>query len=105
MYFFLDMIAVASHWVVKVGLKRHRHNYDDLCRNVLGPAGGYVHSTTSCLFAFSACIAYMMITGEALADIAKRLGATGFIADRRFHVLICGVAFMLPLSCFRDMVS
>ncbi len=105
MYFFLDMLAISSHWVVKTGLKRNRHNYDDLCRNVLGPAGGYLHSTTSVIFSFCSCIAYVMITGSSLRDIAEGLNATGFIVDRRFYILICGVAIMLPLACFRDMVS
>ncbi len=99
------MLAISSHWVVKMGLKRNQHNYDDLCRNVLGPAWGYLHSATSMILAFTASITYMMIMGSSLEDIAEGLDATGFIADRRFYILICGVAIMLPLSCFRNMVS
>ncbi len=99
------MLAISSHWIIKMGLKRNQHNYDDLCRSVLGPAGGYVHSTTSIAFTFTGSIAYMMIAGSSLKDIAEGLGATGFIVDRRFYILICAVAIMLPLSCFRDMVS
>ncbi len=105
MYFFLGMLAIASHWIIKTGIKRNQHNYDDLCRNVLGPAGGYFHSATSFVIAYTSTISYMMVAGSSLADTAEGLGATGFIADRRFYILICSVAIMLPLAFLRNMVS
>ncbi len=105
MYLFLDMLVVSSEWIINVGLKRRRNNYDDLCNDVLGPAGGYFHSITSFVISFTGNMAYMMICGSSFEDIALALKFSGFFADRRFYTLIFAVFIMLPLSSFRDMVS
>ncbi len=105
MYLILDMLAVTSHWIVKTGLKRHKHNYEDLTRDVFGPAGGYLHCMYTFFYSFSCCIAYVIITGDCLEHVSVGLGATGVFTDRRFYITLCAVFVMLPLSCFRDMVS
>ncbi len=88
-----------------MGLKRHRHNYEDLCRNVLGRAGGYLYCVTAFCFTYSSTIAYVIVTGQSLRDVSRGLGATGVFANEKFYIALCAVFVMLPLSCFRDMVS
>ncbi len=105
MCFFFDILAVASHWIVKIGLKRQRYNYEDLTRTALGPIAGHLHCYASFFFAFTSSISYAIIAGQSLRDVSQGLGATGVLADRRFYTLICGVLIMLPLALFRDMVS
>ncbi len=105
MYFFLDMLAISSHWVVKTGLKRHQHNYEELCRNVLGPVEGYCHCIYTFVFSFTGCIAYLLIAGQSLADVMVGMGATGMFADRRFYIAASSVCIVLPLVSLRDLVS
>eukprot|EP01084_Bolivina_argentea_P027073 50322_1 len=95
--------ALASHWIIKMGIKRHRHNYEDLCRNVLGRAGGYLYCVTAFCFTYSSTIAYVIVTGQSLRDVSRGLGATGVFANEKFYIALCAVFVMLPLSCFRDM--
>ncbi len=96
---------MGSHWVIKIGNKRHCHNYEDLCRDILGPTGRYLHSAYSFVFAFTSCIAYVVIIGQTSGDVSEGLGATGFFANKRVYIVMCAVFIMLPLSCLRDMVS
>ncbi len=104
MYLILDILAVSSHWIVKTGLKRHKHNYEDLCRDILGPVGGYLHCVYTWIFSFTGCLAYMIIAGQNLADVGHSLGGTGIFGDRRFFTACC-VVIVLPLCLLRDMVS
>ncbi len=99
------MVAIASQWVIRTGIKRRHHNYEDLCRNVLGPVGGYLHCVYTFVFAFTSCVAYVIITGQSLRDVSLGLGATGIFANKMFYCALCGVFIMFPLSSFRDMVS
>ncbi len=98
------MLALTSHWIIKAGHKRHHHNYEDLCRDVLGPVGGYLHCTYTFFYSFTTCIAYVIITGQCLQDVSQAYGAKGIFADGRFYVVICAVFVMLPLSHLRNMV-
>ncbi len=99
------MLALASHWIIKTGLKRHHNNYEDLVRDVIGPLGGYLHCAYTFVFAYTGCMAYLLIGGESLRDVALSFGATGIFADRRFYTIVGGLFICLPLSCLRDMVS
>ncbi len=105
MYLILDILAVSSHWIVKTGLKRHKHNYPDLIADLFGQTAGYMHCMVTLIFPSLGCVAYMMILGDSLEHVSVGLGATGVFADRRFYIAVCAVFIMLPLCCFRNMVS
>ncbi len=96
---------MASHWIVLTGRKRHKHNYEDVCRDALGQGVFYAHCLYTFLFAYSGSIAYLMIAGDSFADVGSYFGGTGVLNDRRFYVALSGTVISLPLSLFRDMVS
>ncbi len=99
------MLAISSKWIIKTGLKRHQHNYEELCKSVLGPVGSYCHCIYTFIGTFTGSIAYLLIAGQSLADVMVGIGATGMYADRRFYIAVGSVCIVLPLVSLRDLVS
>ncbi len=98
------MLALASHWIIKIGLKRKCYNYEDLCAQALGGKYSYLHCVYVLLFTMLGCSAYIMILGNCMSDVSVGLGASGVFATRWFYIVVLGICIMLPLGCFRDMV-
>lgn len=95
-------VRILINTSVKVGCK----NYEDIVNYCFGKAGFYIVSFFMFIFAFGAMIAYNVIIGDTITQVALviGLGDTPF-ANREFVIILFATFVMLPLSSLKDMGS
>eukprot|EP00659_Diplonema_papillatum_P018281 gene18281-28177_t len=88
--------------LIELGDKMGEHEYEGLCRALLGKGGFYVASLSMGFFAYGAMLTYLIIIGDTMAPVLQSWTGVDLLGNRTAVILICGCCICLPLSSLRD---